>query len=111
MFIAVPCSGIDIHYDTSPLTEDKYQALASKLIIGQRVIPQLLIRAADGRPYEIQDLLPADVRFKVLIFTGDTGNKAQLEILSSLAERLETVLTKYARDKDVGAVFEVLSIR
>ena len=33
--------------------------------------PQIIIRAADARPFELQDLLPADTRFKVLIFAGD----------------------------------------
>ncbi|GJJ11380.1 hypothetical protein Clacol_005612 [Clathrus columnatus] len=103
-------SGVGIHYAQSPITNDKYQSYASKLIIGERTIPQLLIRAADGRPYEIQDLLPADARFKILVFTGDTGDKTQIKTLNILASELEKLLTKYTRGENTGTIFDILSI-
>ncbi len=35
--------------------------------------PQIILRAADARPYELQDLLPSDTRFKVIVFSGDVN--------------------------------------
>ena len=53
-------SGIGVHYAPSSIINDVNQSLASKLIIGQRILPHVFIRCADARPYELQDLLPAD---------------------------------------------------
>ncbi|KAF8511810.1 FAD binding domain-containing protein [Hysterangium stoloniferum] len=103
-------SGIGIHYNPSPITNTKYQAFASNLPIGERMIPQVLIRAADGRSYELQDLLPADVRFKLLIFTGNTRDKAQLDKLHTLAGALEPTLLKYVQGEKIENMFEILSI-
>lgn len=104
-------SGIGIHYGTSMITNVQYQAFAKNLIIGQRMIPQVLVRAADGRPYELQDLLPADARFKVLVFAGDTMSKAQLAILHKLADELEQILRKFVRNENLEDMFEILTIR
>jgi len=41
------------------------------------MLPQILVRETDVRPYEFQDLLPADTRFKILVFSGDTTDAAQ----------------------------------
>lgn len=50
--------------------------------------PHTFVRAADARPYEIHDLLPADIRFKVLVFAGNTKEKAQMQRMSTCAEHL-----------------------
>ena len=109
-------SGIGIHYAPSAITDVTYQSLAPGLQIGQRVIPQTLIRAADSRPYELQDLCPADTKFKILFFLGDIGEPAQAERAQKLAEALgkpESFLSDYGRAK-LGAagwkLFELLTI-
>lgn len=66
-------SGIGITYAPSAIVNNQFQHLALGLIIGARVSPQVFIHAADGRPFEMQDLLPADARFKILVFGGDVG--------------------------------------
>ena len=109
-------SGIGIHYAPSTITDITYQSLAPGLPIGQRIIPQTLIRAADSRPYELQDLCPADTKFKILLFLGDIADLAQLERAQKLADALgkpESFLSKYGRSKPgaVGwKVFELLTI-
>lgn len=109
-------SGIGIHYAPSTITDVTYQSLAPGLPIGQRIIPQILIRAADSRPYELQDLCPADTKFKVLIFLGDIADPVQTERAQKLAEALgkpESFLSKYGRSKSGVAgwkVFELLTI-
>jgi len=98
------------------ITDVTYQSLAPGLLIGQRLIPQTLIRAADSRPYEIQDLCPADVKFKILLFLGDITDPPQAERAQKLADALgrpESFLTKYGRSKQGVAgwkVFDLLNI-
>lgn len=98
------------------ITDTTYQSLAPGLAIGQRILPQTLIRAADARPYELQDLCPADIKFKILIFLGDITEPVQVERAQKLAEALgkpESFLSKYGRAKAglIGwKVFELLTI-
>ncbi|EIN03849.1 hypothetical protein PUNSTDRAFT_77498 [Punctularia strigosozonata HHB-11173 SS5] len=99
-------SGIRVHYEPSAIVDNARQELARNLTIGERVLPQQFVRAADARPYELQDLLPADVRFKILVFTGHDLGPAR-----TLAERLEPALSELTpRDKSVQDVFDILSI-
>ncbi|KAF9648655.1 hypothetical protein BDM02DRAFT_3155659 [Thelephora ganbajun] len=109
-------SGIGIHYAPSTITDVTYQFLAPGLPIGQRIIPQILIRAPDSRPYELQDLCPADAKFKILIFLGDIADPVQAERAQKFAEALGkpgSFLSKYGRTKPgmVGwKVFDLLTI-
>ncbi|KAI0923519.1 hypothetical protein AcV5_009039 [Taiwanofungus camphoratus] len=82
-------SGIGVHYGPSALVKTNHQSCASGLIIGERIPPQVFVRAADSRPFELQDLLPADTRFKVIIFAGDTTNAAQLDRVKALADNMD----------------------
>ena len=40
----------------------------------------IFVRAADIRPVKIQDLLPADVQFKVLFFVGNLMEARVVEL-------------------------------
>ncbi|KAG8781922.1 hypothetical protein FRC12_021403 [Ceratobasidium sp. 428] len=106
-------SGIGIHYASSTIVDPSHQSLASKLIVGQRLIPQTVIRTADARPFEIQDLIPSDIRFKVLVFAGNTKDQVQKERLQTLADELEKTDRFYKKYTPKGApvdtVFEILS--
>ncbi|RPD57189.1 hypothetical protein L226DRAFT_511051 [Lentinus tigrinus ALCF2SS1-7] len=83
-------SGIAIHYGPSAIVNTRYQHLASNLTIGERVLPQVFIHAASTIPVEIQDLLPADTRFKILVFAGDLAVEADKARLYALAEELDS---------------------
>jgi hypothetical protein len=81
-------SGIGIHYPPSAITRvtvSDDDGTAGRLIPGRRVPPQTVLRAADARTYEMQDLLPADARFKLLVFAGDTAHAAQRARVGALA--------------------------
>lgn len=70
------------------------------------------MRVADGRPFEIQDLCPADTKFKIFIFLGDFSSPVskQAERVKQLAhemEKAEGFLTKFGRRR---SVFDVMSI-
>jgi phenol 2-monooxygenase len=102
-------TGIGIHYAETSIVNTKYQSIASGLVIGQRVLPQVFLRAADSRPYEIQDLIVSDTRFKVLVFVGDTSDAGQRDRLTDLAGEMKDVLSPYAPGGDVSKVFDILT--
>ncbi|EGO22628.1 hypothetical protein SERLADRAFT_362787 [Serpula lacrymans var. lacrymans S7.9] len=82
-------SGIGVHYSNSAIVNNAHQSYASNLIIGERVPPRVFVRAADAWPYELQDLLPSDSRFKVIVFTGNYNDTAQRGNVDALAKELE----------------------
>ncbi|KAH0836789.1 putative phenol 2-monooxygenase (NADPH) [Lanmaoa asiatica] len=105
-------SGIGVHYPPSAIVEPKHQKCADNLVIGQRMHPQIFVRAADMRPIEIQDLLPADARFKVLFFVGDL-TETRITELNLLAEELSkpsSFLRKYSVDRTISTAFEIITI-
>jgi len=67
------------------------------------------LRAADSRPVEIQDLLPSDARFKLLVFTGDSSCPLQLEKVREIADELDSVLTELTAGR-IFEFFDILSI-
>ena len=81
-------SGIGVHYTQSAIINPTNQDLSQHQTIGTRILPQVFIRAADARPFEIQDLLPADTKFKVLVFVGDTTVAEQKERIQKLATEI-----------------------
>ncbi|KZV70845.1 hypothetical protein PENSPDRAFT_685128 [Peniophora sp. CONT] len=82
-------SGIGIHYAPSAITVPEQQDAAKGLIVGQRLLPQRVIRAADAQSFEIQDLCPADTRFKVLMFVGETSSDADVRRIESFLDKFE----------------------
>ncbi|KAI0695048.1 hypothetical protein C8T65DRAFT_710902 [Cerioporus squamosus] len=105
-------SGIGVHYEPSSITASQHQACASKLIVGQRMVPHVFVRAADARPFDIQDLLPSDTRFKILVFAGNTADEAQAARVQAFAEEMgrpDGFLARFGRGEH-GKVFDVLSI-
>ena len=69
-------SGIGIQYSSSPITlpsptsSPSPSSPVTNLTPGTRMPPSLILRAADARPTELQDLLPFDGRFKLVLFVG-----------------------------------------
>ncbi|KAG8995663.1 hypothetical protein FRB94_008888 [Tulasnella sp. JGI-2019a] len=107
-------SGIGIHYQDSAIVDSTNQSAAAHLTIGMRCLPTINQRAADCRPYNIQDLLPADTRFKLLLFPGELKNEKQMSKLRSLATELEQdtgFLKKYTpKNLAADSVFDIITI-
>ena len=105
-------SGVGIRYQPSTIVNDAHQVLASKLIIGERMIPHVFVQAADVRPVNIHDLLPSDTRFKLIIFVGNVGCANQMARLCALAEAMdsaESFLHRYGQG-DYRMVFDFLCV-
>ncbi|PSR71348.1 hypothetical protein PHLCEN_2v12777 [Hermanssonia centrifuga] len=105
-------SGIGVHYAPSAIVNTAHQEYASNVIIGQRMPPHVFIRAADARPYELQDLLPADSRFKIVVFVGDISDVSQGERVRTLGTELAAPegFVKRFGGTSHDTVFDVLSI-
>lgn len=107
-------SGIGVRYANSAIVNSKHQSHAQHLVIGERVPPQTVVCAADGGPYELQDLLPSDTRFKVLVFAGDIRSAEQLSRVNVLADELlgeSGILSRCApRDLGLPSFFDVLTL-
>jgi len=91
-------SGIGIHYAESAIVNCGSQSCARNVVVGQRMPPQVLIRAADFRPIELQDLLPSNTLFKLLVFTGDAME------LDNLATALQSITKKFGHAMDVISI-------
>lgn len=102
-------SGIGIHYADSIITQSSSQRNTKHLIVGQRLLPQLFMRAADSRPVEIQDMCPSDGRFKVLIFTGDSSQAATIQRVHAAAQKIESLLSKLS-EENIFRAFDIISI-
>lgn len=103
-------SGIGVHYAPSSTIDNTHQTIARNIIIGERMPPQILIRAADSRPYDIHDLLPSDSRYKVLVFTGDTSDAPQLTKVRSLASEMDKPNGFLAQLTKMGASPDIIAI-
>lgn len=107
-------SGIGIHYQESAIVNSSEQQYAKGLIVGQRLVPSIVLRAADCRPYQIQDLAPSDTRFKLIIFCGDLKDASQRKKLDSFAKELDSETGFVKKFTPEGApfdsVFDILTI-
>ncbi|KAJ8589550.1 hypothetical protein M405DRAFT_862066 [Rhizopogon salebrosus TDB-379] len=107
-------SGIGVHYAPSTITNETHQQCAPHLIIGERMPPQIFVRAADARPCDIQDMLPSDTRFKLLFFVGYLTEERVRE-LDSLSDELRDpscFLQKYGYPTEGTAqsMFSIITI-
>ena len=83
-------SGIGIRYEPSVLVNPEHQACASKLVVGECMIPRDLVYAASINPVNLHDVLPSDMRFKILVFAGDIKVAAAMNRLLTLAEKMDS---------------------
>lgn len=104
-------SGIGVHYAASPIvaSHSKHQHFASRLIIGERMPPQTVLRTADSRPVELQDLLVSDTKLKLLLFLGDLSNEDQFAVVETFARELTIVLESFAGN-EWKEMFEIVTI-
>ncbi|KAI0642306.1 FAD binding domain-containing protein [Trametes meyenii] len=103
-------SGLGLRYQQSAIAVDDFQESASKLTVGKHMVPHIFLCAADARPVNIHDMLPADMRFKVLVFVGNMADKPTAADVRDLADKLaapESFLRRYGHG---GQIFDVLCV-
>ena len=63
--------------------------------------PLTVVRAADARPYDLQELIVSDTRFKLFIFagnvSGDAAQKDRLDAFVAEATSPSGFLARYGR--------------
>ncbi|KAI0773242.1 FAD binding domain-containing protein [Trametes elegans] len=82
-------SGLTLRYEPSSIVNNQFQACAPQIVVGERIPPHVFICAADARPVNIHDMLPADTRFKIVFFVGDITDASIAELVQDLAGRLD----------------------
>lgn len=87
-------AGISITYADSIITSVacSTQSLATKLSVGMRVPSAQVVRVCDAKPMQLPKALPADGRWRIVVFGGDFGgNKAARERVQSVSILLTPV--------------------
>ena len=71
---------------------------------------QVILRAADCRPYSTHDLLKSDFRYKLLIFTGDIKGLEQRESVDKLSDDISQWLAAGYDSGIPNAMIQIYSI-
>lgn len=103
-------SGVGVQYSPSAIiasSPDNSTPSATRLTIGRRLPPQIVLRAGSNQPVEIQDLCPSDTRFKILVFTGDVHTQAQSDLVKRFADQ---ITSSFAIGKLGGKAFDFMCI-
>ncbi|KAI6128069.1 thioredoxin-like protein [Pisolithus croceorrhizus] len=107
-------SGTGIHYGPSMIVNAKHQSCAQNFVVEQRMLSQVFLHAANVRPVRIHDLLPANARFKILIFLGSIGKESRLAQINVLADELSSPtgpLKRYSMDGQTPSpMFDLITI-
>ena len=82
-----------------------------------RMPPQTILRAADAKTVELQELLPSDTRFKVFVFAGDLSTDSQMNRVKSFIDdstRPSGFLARFGRRNEESTgwddVFDIFTI-
>ena len=101
-----------MRYEASAIVNKQHQSCATKLVIGERMIPHVFVQAADIRAVNIHDVIPSDTRFKVLVFVGNVAVAETMARVRALADKLDapnSFLHRYGQG-DYHKVFDILCI-
>lgn len=90
------------------------QELAPGLTVGKRIPSVKVLSQADARPWHLQELLPSNGRWRVLVFPGNIQEKAPATRLNDLANSFENSDSFVSRFTPAGspadAVFEIFAV-
>lgn len=94
------------------LTSD--QSVAANVTVGKRIPSVKVLSQSDARPWHLQELLPANGRWRVLVFPGDVTKKDQQAKLAHIADVFggsKSFIKRYTpKGARYDAAFEVLAI-
>ncbi|GIZ49869.1 hypothetical protein CKM354_001288700 [Cercospora kikuchii] len=90
------------------------QSLATGLELGKRIPSVKVLNQADARPWHLQELLPSNGRWRVILFPGDIQTPAQRTKLDAFGAAINDKSSFLRRFTPPGSrydsVFEVLTI-
>lgn len=82
--------------------------------IGMRMPSHKVLNQSDARPWHLQELLPSNGTWRILVFAGDILDKSQLGRFEALGKGLSSpssFLKRYAKSKEPWtSVFELITI-
>jgi len=85
-------AGMAANYQDSDLVANSIsdQALAKKVIVGQRLPSAQVVRMSDSKPFPLLKLLRSDGRWRMLVFAGEVDDPTTLPSLKRLGEELSS---------------------
>ncbi|KAL5316890.1 hypothetical protein ACEPPN_015942 [Leptodophora sp. 'Broadleaf-Isolate-01'] len=90
------------------------QALASNIKIGMRMPSFQVLNQADARPWQFQEMLKSDGRWRIVVFAGDVSSAKQMERVVNLGATLSGPKSFIKRFTPVGkkidSVIDILTI-
>ena len=90
------------------------QVLAVGIPVGKRIPSVKVLNQADARPWHLQELLPSNGRWRVIVFPGDVTEPGRKEALNKLGAEFEQKSSFYHRFTPSGKphdeVFELMAV-
>ncbi|KAG4440147.1 hypothetical protein IFR05_004356 [Cadophora sp. M221] len=90
------------------------QALASNIKIGMRMPSFQVLNQADARPWQFQEMLKSDGRWRIVVFAGDVSSAKQMERVLNLGNILSGPKSFIKRftpaGKKIDSVIDILTI-
>ena len=90
------------------------QALAKNIKIGMRMPSFQVLNQADARPWQFQEMLKSDGRWRIVLFAGDVSTAKQMERvarLGSVLSRPESFIKRFTpAGKKIDSVIDILTI-
>jgi phenol 2-monooxygenase len=107
--------GTDVSQKRANLQVVGKQNLATNIKIGMRMPSFQILNQADARPWQFQEILKSDGRWRVAVFAGDVSVSSQMERIRKLGKSLDDPKSFIKRftpmgGKKVDSLIEVLTI-
>ncbi|OCL03715.1 putative phenol 2-monooxygenase [Glonium stellatum] len=106
-------AGLTAKYDDSIITSSKSSVpeVAKNLTVGMRFPSTQVIRFCDARPMQLVRSLPADGRWRVIFFAGDTQTYDAARRLQKLSEYLEDLVHTFnVPSSDIDSFIEPIIV-
>ncbi|KAL2825188.1 FAD binding domain-containing protein [Aspergillus cavernicola] len=108
------CASVIVAKETESNPVISTQELAPEIKLGKRIPSVKILSQADARPWHLQERLPSNGRWRVMVFAGDVTKPSQKEIIERLGAALDSKTSFLQRYKPAGAhydsVIEVLTV-
>lgn len=109
-------AGLTATYEDSPITRAAWsdQSLASNLKVGMRFPSTQVVRFCDAKAMHLVKALPADGRWRVIIFAGDIRDERAAKRLNQLGDYLLStegpVRAFTPKEADIDSLIEIIVV-